>query len=127
MRFIGRDMKTISYYLSVFTAIILLTGCAHPGRITGSDLTNLKLGMSEQEVINILGKPQSAAAHRSSSAFRYFEDHGSWVFLYHTLIFVDGKLTKFGPDVNKDGTPKRTYGSGPSYTPRGNDPVLILR
>ena len=25
MQFIGRDMKTISYYLSVFTAIILLT------------------------------------------------------------------------------------------------------
>ena len=127
MRFIGRDMKTISHYLSVFTAIILLTGCAHSGRIKGSDLTNLKLDMSEQEVVNILGKPQSASADDKSETYRYFEDHGNWVFLYHTMIFVDGKLTKFGPDVNKDGTPKRTYGSGPSYSPRGNDPVLILR
>lgn len=121
MRFIGRGMKTSSYYLSVFTVIILLTGCAHPGRIAGSDLTNLKLGMSKQEVVNILGKPQSASALEEIETYRYFEDHGDFVFLYHTMVFFEDKLMSFTADPQRTQSPRR------GYSPRGSDPVLILR
>jgi len=99
---IGRAMKTIKYYLSLFTVVVLLTGCAHPGKISGSDLTNLKLGMSKQEVVNILGKPQSASANDKFEAYRYFEDHGRHVFVYHEVIFVEDKLKLFGLADNPD-------------------------
>lgn len=95
-------MKTISYYLSLFTVVVLLTGCAHPGKIIGSDLTNLKLGMSKQEVIAILGKPQSASANDKFEVYRYFEDHGRYRFVHHEVIFVEDKLKLFGLADNPD-------------------------
>ena len=73
----------------------LLAGC-HTGKISGSDLTLLTLGMSKQEAVSLLGKPQSASANEQYEVYRYFEDHGRYQFVYHNLVFVDGKLKLFG-------------------------------
>jgi hypothetical protein len=95
-------MKRISQYLLLPLVVFLLAGCVHAGRISGSDLTELKLGMSKQEVIGILGKPQSASANEKFETYRYWEDHGHWKHVYHDLIFVDGKLKLYGLADNPD-------------------------
>ena len=95
-------MKLTAYYVLIFVAITLLVGCTHPGRINGSDLTNLRLGMSKAEVVSILGKPQSASANEKFEAYRYFEGHGRYKFVYHELIFVNEKLRVFGIADNPD-------------------------
>jgi hypothetical protein len=79
--------------------------------------------MSKQEVVNILGKPQSASADDKSETYRYFEDHGGFVFVYHKMIFVEDRLMSFGVDGNH----QRTQSPRRGYSPRGSDPVLILR
>ena len=83
-------------------AIVILAGCAHPGRIRGPELVDLKLGMSKQEVVGILGKPQSASANEKSEIYRYWIDSGHWTQINHDLIFVDGKLKLFGLSDNPD-------------------------
>lgn len=92
-------MTRTSLYCVVF-AVFLLAGCIHTGEINGADLTHLKLGMSKDEVISILGKPQSASANEEFEIYRYFEDLsnfrlGNFRLVYHNLIFVDGKLKRF--------------------------------
>lgn len=89
-------MKTNKHYLSLFLAIVLLAGCIRVGRISGSDLMNLSLGMSKQEVVRVLGKPQSSSANEKFEVYRYMQDHGHWRLSHHELIFVDGKLKLFG-------------------------------
>lgn len=89
-------MKTNKHYLSLLLAIVLLAGCIRVGRISGSDLMNLSLGMSKQEVVGVLGKPQSSSANESFEVYRYMQDHGHWRLSHHELIFVDGKLKLYG-------------------------------
>ena len=89
-------MKIIRNYLLLILAIVLLAGCFRAGRIGGSDLMNLSLGMSKQEVVEVLGKPQSSSANESYEIYRYMQDHGSFRVSHHELIFVDGKLKLYG-------------------------------
>ena len=88
-------MKTTNYLLSFF-AIILLAGCLHAGQISGDSLTEIKLGMTKQEVVGILRKPQGVSANEKFEKYRYFVDLGDWRNAYYDFIFVDDKLTLFG-------------------------------
>ncbi|MGQ0666079.1 MAG: hypothetical protein ACT4O4_03510 [Nitrospiraceae bacterium] len=72
------------------------------GKIKGSDLTQLTLGMSKQEVVSVLGKPQNASANEKFEVYRYFEDYGNFRGVYHNVVFVDGKLKLFGLADNPD-------------------------
>jgi outer membrane protein assembly factor BamE (lipoprotein component of BamABCDE complex) len=88
-------MKTISYLVFIL-ATVLFAGCHHVGQIRGSSLTDIKLGMTEQDVIGILGKPQGVSAEDNYETYRYFVDLGNWRNAYYNFIFVDGKLNRFG-------------------------------
>lgn len=77
-------------------AITLMVGCQHVGRIEGSDLTKLRLGMTKQEVVDILGPPQNASANKNIETYRYFQDRGMYRLTYHELLFEDGKLKQYG-------------------------------
>ena len=95
-------MKVCQYFLILLT-IILVSGCGRwTGKISGSDLTEIKLGMSKQDVVRVLGKPQSAGANEKFEVYRYWEDHGNWKHVYHELIFVDEKLKLYGLADNPD-------------------------
>ena len=88
-------MKTTNYLLSFF-AIILLAGCHHAGRISGDSLTNIRLGMSKQEVIGILRKPRGVSANEKFETYRYYVDLGHWRHTSYEFIFIDDKLKLFG-------------------------------
>ena len=95
-------MKHANLYVVVLI-VCLLAGCMpHTGKIKGSDLTQLALGMSKQEVVSVLGKPQSASANEQFEVYRYFEDLGNFRLVYHNVVFVDGKLKLFGIADNPD-------------------------
>lgn len=100
-------MKKACLYLSLLAVMLLSVSCSRwDGRIRGSDLTSLRLGMTKQEVVGVLGKPQSVGANEKYEIYRYYEDHGNWKHVYHGLIFVDDKLKFFGlngsPDLVKN-------------------------
>lgn len=95
-------MKRMLFYQLLALAIILLTGCIHPGKIRGSDLMDIQLGMSKAEVVEKLGKPANASANDKFEVYRYFEDRGRFRLVYHDFIFTDGKLKLFGLSDNPD-------------------------
>ena len=69
-------MKRIFLYHLLLVAVFLLAGCIHTGKIRGSELTGIQLGMTKGDVIEKLGKPQSASANEKFEVYRYFQDLG---------------------------------------------------
>jgi hypothetical protein len=69
------------------------------GRIKAADLKLLRLDMSKQEVVAILGRPEFFPMEYGSNgfeSFRYFEDLGSSGINDHELVFYSGKLKLYG-------------------------------
>lgn len=94
-------LKTGKWLLVV--GLLLTIACSRwDGRIRGSDLTNVRLGMTKQQVIEVLGNPQSMGASDKYEVFRYYEDHGNWRHVYHGLVFVDDKLKFYGLSGSPD-------------------------
>jgi hypothetical protein len=90
-------VQRTSYSAIFILSITLLVGCASPtGKIDGSDLAALRLGMSKQEVISALGPPQNVSAKDYYESFRYFEDADPFGLIYYELVFVDEKLKLYG-------------------------------
>lgn len=83
------------YFLAF--VMLVLTGCLpHTGKIHGSELAEIQLGMSKQDVVQRLGKPANASANEKFETYRYFEDRRNFNLVYHEFIFIDGKLKLFG-------------------------------
>jgi hypothetical protein len=84
---------------SQILAVVFLAACGlipHTGKIRGSDLTDIQLGMTKAEVVEKLGKPVNASANETFEVYRYFEDRGRYILVYHDFVFVNGKLKLFG-------------------------------
>jgi hypothetical protein len=79
--------------MALTTLIAVLCGCS----TTSSDLNNLSLGMEKQDVIRILGTPQSTAAKGDTEVLRYWlkRAEGGGKDQYIVQI-VDGKVAAFG-------------------------------
>ncbi len=91
------------FFLPFFLVMILsLAGCIHTGKIRGSDITEVKIGMTKGDVIEKLGKPVNASANEKFEVYRYFEDRGRFRLVYHEFVFVDDKLKAFGLADNPD-------------------------
>ena len=86
----------MSKFFGLALATFLLTGCLYPGQIRGSQLIEIQLGMSKQDVIGKLGKPVNVSASEKYEVYRYFQDRVAGGLVYHEFIFVDGKLKLFG-------------------------------
>ena len=89
-------------FLVSIVAIILVAGCA-----TADRLNNIQLGMSEQEVVDVLGAPKSTSAQRNTEYMNYlfFDESnpgGNWV--PHFVRLVDGKVESFGATGDFDST-----------------------
>lgn len=95
-------MRRFFFYQLFLVTILSLAGCIHTGKIRGSDLTEVKIGMTKSDVIEKLGKPVNASANEKFEVYRYFEDRGRFLLVYHEFVFVDDKLKVFGLADNPD-------------------------
>ena len=86
-------MKKYALIAIIAFVSINLSGCAHPGRIASAQLTGVKLGMTEAEVIQILGKPQTVSMDSNATIYRYYSKQGQYIIIYQNLTFTKGKLT----------------------------------
>lgn len=91
--------------LIVFSIILIFAGCATAGQVS-----RLHKGMTEQEVIKILGHPDDTKTKGEYQAFKYSRKMGKeWASdksPYH-VFFKDGKLIEHGSGTvrvkDKDG------------------------
>ena len=91
--------------LVVLSIILFFAGCASSGKVS-----RLHKGMTEQQVIELLGQPDDIQTKGAYKAFKYSRKMGNeWASdkpAYH-VIFRDGKLTHNGAGTvrvkDKDG------------------------
>ena len=91
-------MKTIL----LMVVALLVAGCA-----TADKLNAVQLGMSEADVIGILGSPKSTSAQGSTEYMNYdFYDHKNNVGfpVPHFVRLIDGRVESFGKTGDFDST-----------------------
>lgn len=64
--------------IMLLTAVLIVTGCAGSGKINWDEASQLKPGMTEQEVTSIMGKPYSIASKNDGTDI--------WVWVHVNLL-----------------------------------------
>ncbi len=87
-------MKIKSVLLLLVLAVIV--GCKTPS----SQLSLVHLGMSEPDVIKVLGQPASVVENRNGRMLYYMlrEDWAGAILSPYSVKIVDGKVDNFGRD-----------------------------
>lgn len=89
----------------VTTAFVLMAGCMTP---TASKISGVRLGMTKNEVISVLGKPESISAQRSAEymSYKLTESDIVWgvVSVAYYVRLVDGRVESFGRTGDFDST-----------------------
>ena len=78
----------------IIVSLLLLAGC-----VTGEKMTQLRPGMSKDEVEKILGRPDGFESSGSQEAYKYtkrMRSGWSWDQADYVLLFDGGKLVKYG-------------------------------
>lgn len=125
-------MKTISMSLLLVT---LLAGC-----MTADRLNDVRIGMTKDQIISLLGKPDSTSAQANIEYLTYYltTDNGYGRDMPYMVRLVDGKVESFGrfnqlSDIYMrpvgGGTPQINLGLPFSAVPpaAGNDLVAQLQ
>ena len=73
--------------------LLQLAGCAaESSGATGSDVSNVEVGMTQTQVLSILGQPQMREAYGPTEFLFYTSSYGTNV----PIAIVDGKVTSIG-------------------------------
>jgi len=84
--------------LALLGLLAILTSCTS----VGTKMSRINSGMTKPEVLNILGKPESAGGGSGVEVLHYVQDEGWWKFSYFFVRFVDGKVESYGPETRRN-------------------------
>jgi len=85
-------MKLMMSGISAVLLSLLLIGCT-----TSSQLNNVHIGMSKDQVISLMGKPDSTSAQANIEYLTYYlSNDGSYRDQPYSVRLVDGKVESFG-------------------------------
>lgn len=85
--------------VAIAVCALLLASCAgfHAER-----MGRIGLGMSREDVIRTLGKPESVGGGKRVEVLHYAENTGWWVYDYYFVRLVGGKVESFGIERKDD-------------------------
>lgn len=108
-------MKTILLFLIISSLSIIFYGCATPGMImekNNENLLKLEMGMSKEQVLQVMGKPDLNEAYQSlygkSVTIFFYYTQRKWSDGNTTkdectpVVFEDGKLVGWGDEFYKN-------------------------
>ena len=73
--------------------LLQLAGCAaESGGATSTDVSNVEVGMTQNQVFSILGQPQMREAYGPTEFLFYTSSYGASI----PIAVVDGKVTSIG-------------------------------
>ena len=89
----------MKYTLRIIALLILtlqMLGCGTPGgHIKAGDPSLISIGMTKDEVIQKLGKPENVTAEGNSETFNYILERPWWQDKPFRVKFVDGKVQSY--------------------------------
>ena len=89
--------STSSMRIVVVVAAFLLAGCA-----TGEQISHIDVGMSREQVIGILGRPDGDRSVGDSEAMTYSNrlmSGWSWDRADYHVVLINGLVSAYGPGV----------------------------
>ena len=89
------NMKNYLYIL----LLGFFLGCASTppaGHIPPGRISNIKIGMTKDEVVSAVGTPESVSAVGSQETLYYVEERPWWQWVRIAVKLKDGKVTEFG-------------------------------
>src|ERR1035438_3679214 len=95
-------MKTIVRLIAVFSLGALLAGC-----MTSADLNKLRIGMTKDQVISLLGTPDSTSAQANVEYLTYYLEVSNMASdreQPYMVGLVDGKVESFGRFLDRKST-----------------------
>ncbi|HTZ21140.1 MAG TPA: SHOCT domain-containing protein [Opitutaceae bacterium] len=120
----------------ILTAFILLLAALFTGCATADKLNDLRIGMSKDQVIAMLGKPDSTSAQANIEYLTYYLSNDS-SYTYgrdqpYMVRLVDGKVESFGRFMQLFDIYNRPVGGngmGQMITPMGSSgvPLTVVR
>jgi outer membrane protein assembly factor BamE (lipoprotein component of BamABCDE complex) len=79
--------------VAISLVLLQLAGCAADSSgVTGVDVSNVSVGMTQSQVLSILGQPQMREAYGPTEFLFYPNNSGNNV----PIAIVDGKVTSIG-------------------------------
>jgi len=91
-------------------SLILLTGCT-----TGEKMSRIETGMSRQQVIAILGRPDEVSSQGQYERLGFTHrliTGWSWDRTDFNVVLKDGKVLQYGHGEIRDRSPRMIYHSG---------------
>ena len=114
---------------NILTAIILLLAALFTGCATADQLNKLRIGMSKDQVVAVLGQPGSTSAQANIEYMTYYlSNDSSYGDQPYMVRLVDGKVESFGRFMQLFDIYNRPVGGngmGQTITPLGGPSVPL--
>jgi hypothetical protein len=85
-------MKTLSPIL----LLAVIVGCKAPGHLIAGDSTKIQVGMSKDQLIKAIGKPDHVYSDGTNETFVYMLERPWWQDVPYTVKMNDGKVASYG-------------------------------
>jgi len=118
---------------NILTAFVLLLAALFTGCSTADKLNDLRIGMTKDQVIAMLGQPDSTSAQANIEYLTYyFSNEGSYRDQPYMVRLVDAKVESFGRFLQLFDIYNRPVGGngmGQMITPMGTSsvPLTVVR
>jgi len=86
---------------SLLLATALVVGCKSTGHVDPGVLSTITIGMTREEVIRSVGRPETATAEGSHETLYYVEERPWWQWKRIRVELQDGKVVSYMEDKAK--------------------------
>ena len=88
-------------FIPILLLSALLAGCKATGHVDTGTLSAITVGMTRDQVIDAVGRPETASAHDNLETMYYVEERPWWQWKRIQVKLVDGKVVSFGEEHAK--------------------------
>jgi hypothetical protein len=82
-------------FLSILGFTVLLAGCTTPGHVHEGDPAKISVGMTRDELVRKIGKPETVAADGNAEILGYTLERPWWQVSRFQVKLVDGRVKSY--------------------------------
>ena len=76
--------------------LVMSVGCKAPGHLVAGDASKIRVGMTKEELVKVLGKPDNVYADGTNETLIYILERPWWQDIPYQVRIVDNKVASYG-------------------------------